>query len=210
MRYFAPTLVAAAAACLAGAAQAADNYDFQQTFAASGVLGGQSFTDQLISIMGVTDQDPIVSPGFAYAPLMSAVVSGRLDTGASFSASFIGPTAFFADSNNGDVDFIEFTTVLSITKSPSLENFYLSYSFGPIVGASFLQQFSEETTDGDFFLSSIVGNSTFQEVVTPITSAVPEPASWALMLGGIGMLGAFLRIQHARRHKDQVTDIASA
>jgi hypothetical protein len=36
------------------------------------------------------------------------------------------------------------------------------------------------------------GNSTFQEVVTPL-SAVPEPSTWTLMIAGIGMIGAALR-----------------
>lgn len=45
---------------------------------------------------------------------------------------------------------------------------------------------------------------------TPTVAAAPEPGTWVLMLGGIGMLGAFLRMQQARRCEDQFASIATA
>ena len=45
---------------------------------------------------------------------------------------------------------------------------------------------------------------------TSTVSAAPEPGAWALMLGGVGILGAFLRLTHARRREDEVKNIATA
>lgn len=41
-------------------------------------------------------------------------------------------------------------------------------------------------------------------------AAAPEPGTWALLLGGIGMLGALMRIGKARRDEDAVSEIATA
>ncbi|MHB8286935.1 MAG: PEPxxWA-CTERM sorting domain-containing protein, partial [Caulobacteraceae bacterium] len=41
--------------------------------------------------------------------------------------------------------------------------------------------------------STISGTATFAKDVTSVTSAAPEPATWLLMIGGIGMVGAVLR-----------------
>ena len=46
-------------------------------------------------------------------------------------------------------------------------------------------------------------------VLSP-TSAAPEPGTWALMFGGIAMIGGMLRIAHARRRENEVAGIATA
>lgn len=48
------------------------------------------------------------------------------------------------------------------------------------------------------------------EVATAAVSAAPEPGAWVLMLGGVGMLGAMMRIVKARRDEDAVAEIATA
>ena len=47
-------------------------------------------------------------------------------------------------------------------------------------------------------------------ISAPAVSAAPEPGAWALMLGGVGMLGVFLRIQQARRREDEARGMATA
>ena len=44
----------------------------------------------------------------------------------------------------------------------------------------------------------------------PTISAAPEPGAWALLLGGVGILGAMLRVGYARRREDEVKSIATA
>lgn len=53
---------------------------------------------------------------------------------------------------------------------------------------------------GVFQLTSIVSGSstlTISQAAPPVTGAIPEPASWALMIGGFGLTGAALRRQRA-------------
>jgi len=41
-------------------------------------------------------------------------------------------------------------------------------------------------------------------------SAAPEPGTWALMFGGLAMIGGMLRIANARRRENEVAGIATA
>lgn len=58
------------------------------------------------------------------------------------------------------------------------------------------------------------GNEFYQNNGVPTsltaTSAAPEPGTWALMFGGLAMIGGMLRIAHARRREAEVAGIATA
>ena len=45
---------------------------------------------------------------------------------------------------------------------------------------------------------SASGSGTFASDPLPVVPGVPEPASWAMMLGGFGLLGATLRTRKAQ------------
>ncbi len=99
-----------------------------------------------------------------------------------FSTSFSG--------GNTDVDFLSATfngQAVTLTGTDALE-------FGGLTGVAIMAGAVNELiinyTSGG--LGSYGGNLTF----TP--GAVPEPASWALMIGGFGMVGGTLRRRRAR------------
>ena len=54
-----------------------------------------------------------------------------------------------------------------------------------------------------------IGGSVDQAVNPPPVSGAPEPGVWALMLGGIGMLGGMLRVVQARRREDELSSTAA-
>ena len=45
---------------------------------------------------------------------------------------------------------------------------------------------------------------------TVSVSAAPEPGTWALMFGGLAMIGGMLRVANARRRENEVAGIATA
>jgi hypothetical protein len=46
---------------------------------------------------------------------------------------------------------------------------------------------------GNFALTEYLGAGTYSLTIAPVTAAVPEPASWAFMIGGVGVTGGALR-----------------
>ena len=52
-------------------------------------------------------------------------------------------------------------------------------------------------------------NGVWNESVSAV-SAAPEPETWALFLGGVGLLGGMMRIARARRREDERKNIATA
>lgn len=62
------------------------------------------------------------------------------------------------------------------------------------------------TSTSTIYLSNGAGSSNAQIFATGVSSPVPEPATWAMMLFGFGAMGASLRI--SRRRKGQIAQIA--
>jgi hypothetical protein len=182
-----------------GEVASANTYDFLETFEASGTIGGKTFTDKLIDLTGFATAAPVLvnpdpSNQVYNIQLLSEGVSGILDTGQMFSAQFLVPSFVFSFSSFGNAGFGTGDAVLAGTYSPSsFVGFDLSHSIGPVVGLLGTQAYTNfaATTSGYFILDPGTGSSTFQEVV----STVPEPSTWALMIAGIGVVGATLRFR---------------
>lgn len=54
------------------------------------------------------------------------------------------------------------------------------------------------------------GSSSYVTATSSAVAAAPEPASWALLLVGIGTLGAMMRLSKTRRREDKLGNIALA
>lgn len=82
--------------------------------------------------------------------------------------------------------------------------------FNPLVAT---QTLGSSLTSGDYFLQSIVSvpagaSGAFSVAAT--VSAAPEPATWALMLLGVGGAGAMLRRRRRLADRETLTDYAAA
>ena len=172
-----------------GQAQAAELF-FTETTTASGSLNGVAFTNKLITFSGAADTSNI----FSLAPGAS-----DLDVPLSVTVQGLG-TAHFTD------EMIVFGTPIGVVHSVGFTDrtlkqgllnivlpstsYDLSTPFGPVTGTTGIPKpLTFATDDGAFVISGTPLSVTFQAVLAP----VPEPSTWLMMIGGLGMLGATLR-----------------
>ena len=80
--------------------------------------------------------------------------------------------------------------------SPSTNDFYLqinNFAATPVFNAFGYSQTSTGTNSFFYTTSPTSGSAT----VTPVVGGVPEPATWALMIAGFGLVGATVRRRKA-------------
>lgn len=103
----------------------------------------------------------------------------------------IDQTISFVDSANGGDDIVTFklfdaaNAQIGSTVTTSWDSGYLQAGFGPLLPVNQLN-----------FRTSVGAEGTvayIDDVSYSVSNAVPEPASWAMMLGGFGLLGAAAR-----------------
>ncbi|MFS0738107.1 PEPxxWA-CTERM sorting domain-containing protein [Sphingomonas sp. 1P06PA] len=112
---------------------------------------------------------------------VSSAASGAFDIG------------FFDGSLGGGlsiIDYVDFSTFF-VADGPQLYT-------GPVNAPTF--------RTGTFSLSEYEGPGSYTLTISEIGTAVPEPASWALMIGGFGLIGSAMR----RRPATPATSRAAA
>jgi hypothetical protein len=119
----------------------------------------------------------------------AAIVTLNLD----FTATTSGPIASHSGSFSFSYDDVTFAPMLNsinffgITGASDADDFFLDFYLPVDVGA-----FAYATTTSS--LSPVTTATLTPRVANP----VPEPASWALMIGGFGITGVALRRRRAR------------
>lgn len=172
-------LMAAAAAGAVMAATSAQAAMFGFTFAGTGISGAGTFTttDTLVggyyTITGIT--------GSVTAGMAAPIAIASLDAPGSFEVNdnLLSPTDPFFD-----VFGVSFTLAnaaatdvnIYYSTSSSAYRYYRTNANGNAVGPTALTSFT----------------------LTPVAAAVPEPASWAMMLGGFALAGMALRRRQTR------------
>ena len=174
-------IAAAAFLALSGGASA---YAGDLLFTYTGDVNG-SFT---------VDSSPTVT--FQIAPTVT-FPTGSLSAGGFDTTTSVGTVAFFEAPQGGFAigDDIEFTGAQLFTGQDQ----------GPTPDPMF--------STGTFTLINANSDSDATETLVISDAAVssaPEPSTWALMLGGVGILGCLLRVAQARRREDQASGMAEA
>ncbi|WP_332768638.1 PEPxxWA-CTERM sorting domain-containing protein [Phenylobacterium sp.] len=192
-----------ALALLASAAQAAPVI-YTISGAWNGTFDDVAFTDTAFTFNGVGDTSQIDSQqvGAEFLQLQSASVT--LDGFGTY--SLLNPTRMAHSLFSGQFSFDQYTPglrhVVLMTGSPALS---LGTSISPYTAAVAEMIGDATPTSGgvlQFELSVGEPDITFSSHVYPDRdvpgSAVPEPATWAMMLMGFGGLGAALRSRRKR------------
>jgi len=153
----------------------------------AGFLTQQSMTGQFA--FTYTGAAPL-TVGFTTYNTGANLLSGSFTNGVIVGATG-GTAGFFSASTGGGSaismasDFIDFVASTKFDLSVGLNA--LSSPFGQSNAQSALNSFRA------------AGNGSFGADAPGITATIPEPASWALMVGGFGALGATMRRRRLRR-----------
>jgi hypothetical protein len=193
----------------AAASVRADIVKYTESFQATGTLGGQSFTDQAVTLTAFGDTATFFStPAIAALDAVTATVSIDGLATASFSDvlsvfdvydPMFGGIFGFTDENSttgGDI--------LDVQASPFL-TYGLTSAIGPVAG-TFADFFSlnnpSGTSAGDLVFTSVADS------VIVTAAAVPEPSS--IVLCTLGFLGILCCARHLRYRGDRTKSTRSA
>ena len=195
MRKFITRLSIIAGALLAGTSPvAAAQITYTLTGTGSALLGG-SFTTGAFSFVGVGQNGPDLD--------VSAVTTIFLLD--SFTLTFGGATVaatnpmYFFHTTTGAAGFIQVRPgnnvgTIGFGTSPVLATYDPATDIGPIPVTFGGSNVTFDTSGGLFFWQGNPTNMTFQaELAGKLNGAVPEPATWGLMIAGFGLAGAALR-----------------
>jgi hypothetical protein len=126
----------------------------------------------------------------------------KLPNGQDVSINTVNPLSnagFFRNNNGEDIDGVTYPSLGLPIQYDGLTSVLTASATNLVVGSLYTLSFSISDV-GDSGLDSAVfiqGGSV--GVVTPPTSAVPEPASWAMMIFGFGVVGGAMRRRTAQK-----------
>ncbi len=173
-----------ATAALAPVAAAPITYTLSGDFA--GTLGGQAFNTSAV-FTGVGDTNTLFDGGYYKSVTLTSLTA--FAGGVTYTVT--DPTRFFANPNSisgfslaSGADFLDFS-------APTLATYGASTSF-PATPVTFNYTSSFNTDFGQVVLSSATNL-----VFSATGGTVPEPATWALMIGGFAMTGFAARRRRA-------------
>ena len=227
------TLIAAAAvSMMAGAASAAPLYDngpLNGNLDGFTISSGYSVADSFTALDGSTvssvDFAAFLFPTDTMQTVDWTISSGNPFDGGTTIASGTSATAgtfLFNDNYGYDIDNESFS-VGAVTLTGG--DYYLSLAnvttaqgndsyWDENNGPSAAFQNGNGLTNyslANYDIPGTTGSETFSiNGTAPAVSAAPEPGTWALMFGGLAMIGGMLRIANARRRENEVAGIATA
>lgn len=191
-------LLSISALTLAGsaAAQTTQYTDRAAFLAAAGAVTTETFSSATPTGFTVSTS---ASPSFANVAsgILSVNIEGTTANPGTLTFTFAAPTfafgADFSSLNNGSPR--TYVTVGGTTFNPlPLEPAFLGFvSQTAFTTVTFLNPRTNGSND-----SFTVDNLAFS-AAAPVAAAVPEPASWAMMIGGFGMVGGAARRRRAQR-----------
>jgi hypothetical protein len=181
------TALALAIAAPASAAQI--TYTFTGAF--DGTLNGNTFTGSIATFTGVGDTTTVSTNGFSNLVALSSL--SAFSGGTTYNVST--PATFYVNGNgyagiafgdlNGDDNYFSGINV-ALLGYDGISN------FGPVAIDYTDNVIANFSTDNGAVTLNNATNGTFSAVVDA-SAAVPEPATWGMMILGFGLVGAGMR-----------------
>jgi PEP-CTERM motif len=158
---------------------------YTDTFTGSGVLGGVSFTNQLVTLTGIGDTTGMTFSEDDYFNAITATIqigSGSVD-------AFTDSMEVIDDQTASLAEFADATTggeIVSATSAPVFGTYELQDAVSGTGDSAFAPGLPFPTALGTLTLTSVSENGTFTATLPP--AVTPEPST--LMLLATGLLGA--------------------
>ena len=166
-------------------------YTMKSFFLAS--LGGAGFTNVEATLIGQGETDNVFQayPGVVAIPLTLFRVVAQ---GTTYTAT--QPTYFVANSSLGVVGFnFDLSDLNGVTgRNFGLSGYDGSTSVPETTLANFYSIGGFQSDKGGVGLR-LAADYSFSAVVSTPASAVPEPATWTMMVLGIGLVGSLMRVR---------------
>ncbi len=185
---------AVAAALLAGTSSASAAQITYTVTGTGGAIIGSTFYSGPFMVVGIGENGPDLNPSLtitAFAMDSTTVTFG----GTSVSAT--NPVAFFTNTVGNIGGFVQVLPGFIIENVLGFQNnIFATYdpstAIGPIPVFNGGFQSPFQTTGGNLIWQGL-NNLTFTAELAAVGGAVPEPATWGLMIAGFGIAGAALR-----------------
>ena len=139
----------------------------------------------------IFDYDPIAAA--AFSPSYSVQTTGTAETSAVFGQPSPFDTRGITIDGNLFPSFASFPTSTVIPYSQVQEDLALRYALGSDFYYGFARLNGNGTLDIGFQSQPNTAITAGSAITGPLTGAVPEPATWAMMLFGFGAIGVGLR-----------------
>jgi hypothetical protein len=152
---------------------------------------------------------PLKASSGVYTGGFNDTVSGSFADAITFTIPTLGGNGAFTLSSGSITASSVITGLSGYLDNPSQSfTIFQSGSSPTVTDFGFLNVGSLTSGNHTIFLSGVTGTASIAGTITiaAATAAVPEPASWALMIGGVGIAGGALR----RRAKRDRGNLAAA
>jgi PEP-CTERM motif len=183
-----------AGALLAGTSPVAAAQIVYTVTGTGGAIIGNAFYSGAFTMVGIGENGPDLNP----SPTITAfAMDSTTVTFGSTTVSATNPVAFFTNTTGtvgGFVQVLPGPVIQNILgfQNPIFATYDPSTAIGPIpvFNGGFQSPFQ---TSGGVLVWQGLNNLTFTAELAAVSGAVPEPATWGLMIAGFGIAGAALR-----------------
>jgi hypothetical protein len=176
-----------------------------------GAIAAPAFADNIVQNVWYAaaftgTPSPLSGPGFAIGTNPPFGGTALAPAGTTWTITLTSPAKLIVtdvEASGDQFDIFDNAAILGVTSAPCVGCAYVGENISAALGNPFFSHGYFDLPIGVNVLSGVfVGSVGEGDVDFIVTSGIPEPAGWALMLVGVGTMGAALR---SRRRTQSAT-----